>query len=104
MSQDRLEALRRLVRDRPDDPRLRFGLAVELLNRGQTREGAEALKAYLRLAEDEGNAWARLGSALAELGDVEEAKAAYRRGLETAMRRGHAALMEEMEEALEDLG
>ena len=103
MSQDRLEALRRLVRDRPDDPRLRFGLAVELLNRGQTREGAEALKAYLRLAEDEGNAWGRLGLALAELGDVEEARAAYRQGLEIAMRRGHAALMEEMEEALEDL-
>ena len=104
MSEARLEALRRMVRDRPHDPRLRFGLAVELLNRGQTREGAEALKAYLRLAEDEGNAWARLGSALAELGDVEEAKEAYRRSLEIAMRRGHAALMEEMEEALEDLG
>jgi Flp pilus assembly protein TadD len=93
-----------MVRDRPDDPRLRFGLAVELLNRGETREGAEALKAYLALAEDEGNAWARLGAALVDLGDLEGASEAYRRGLEIAMRRGHEALTEEMREALEDLG
>jgi len=103
MNEPRLETLRRMVRDRPQDPRLRFGLAVELLNRGETREGAEALKAYLAMAEDEGNAWGRLGSALAELGEVEEAKGAYARGIEIAHRRGHGALAGELEEALEDL-
>jgi Flp pilus assembly protein TadD len=103
MTDKRLEALRRMARERPHDPRLRFGLAVELLNRGETREGVEALRSYLEVAEDEGNAWARLGAALADLGDVEEARAAFRRGMEIAARRGHEALMEEMEEALEDL-
>ena len=93
-----------MARERPEDPRVRFGLAVELLNGGETREGAEALRAYLALAEDEGNAWARLGSALAGLGELDEAREAFRRGIEVASRRGHEALVEEMEEALEDLG
>jgi Flp pilus assembly protein TadD len=104
MSDARLEVLRRMVRERPEDSRLRFGLAVELLNKGETREGVEALRAYLALAEDEGNAWARLGSALAELGEVDEAREAFGRGIEIASQRGHDALVEEMEEALEDLG
>ncbi len=104
MTDTRLETLRKMSRERPHDPRLRFGLAVELLNRGETREGVEALRGYLDMAEDEGNAWARLGAALADLGEVEEARAAFRRGMEIAQGRGHEALVEEMEEALEDLG
>jgi Flp pilus assembly protein TadD len=103
MSDERLQSLRQMVEDRPDDPRLRFGLAVELLNCGETREGADALKAYLGLAEDEGNGWARLGAALAELGDTDGARDAFTRGLEVARRRGHESMVEEMEEAMEDL-
>jgi predicted Zn-dependent protease len=103
MSNSRLEALRRMVRARPEDPRLRFGLAVELLNRGDLRDGAEALRAYLGQARDEGNGWGRLGAALAQLGEQEEARDAYRRGIEIARDRGHEGLAEELEEALEQL-
>jgi predicted Zn-dependent protease len=103
VSGDRLEALRRMVEDRPDDARLRFGLAVELLNRGETRDGADALRAYLELAEDEGNGWGRLGAALADLGEVDEARVAYAKGIEIANRRGHAGLADELMEASEGL-
>jgi predicted Zn-dependent protease len=92
-----------MVHDRPDDPRLQFGLAVELLNRGKTREGAEALRAYLSRTEDEGNGWGRLGAALAEIGEVEEARGAYARGIEIANRRGHGGLAGELQEALDNL-
>jgi Flp pilus assembly protein TadD len=92
-----------MAEKRPDDPRLLFGLAVELLNRGETREGAEALRSYLQKSEDEGNGWGRLGAALADLGDVEEAKAAYQRGIDIAQARGHGGLAEELQEAMEDL-
>lgn len=104
MTDQRLEALRKMARERPQDPRLRFGLAVEFLNRGMIRDGVEALRGYLEMAEDEGNGWARLGAALADLGETEEAREAFQRGLEIATRRGHEALSEEMREALEDLG
>ncbi len=100
---DRLVTLRKMVENKPDDPRLRFGLAVELLNRGETREGADALRAYLDQAEDEGNGWGRLGAALADLGENEGAREAYSRGIEIAEGRGHSGLAEELQEALEDL-
>jgi Flp pilus assembly protein TadD len=87
----------------PDDPRPWFGLAVELLNQGETREGVQALEAYLDLAEDEGNGWGRLGWALADLGEVDRARMAFRRGIEIASARGHGGLVEELEEGLEDL-
>ena len=103
MSDQRLEALRRMAESRPEDPRLQFGLAVELLNRGKTREGADALRSYLDLADDEGNGWGRLGAALADLGEVEEARAAFARGIEIAKGRGHNGLAEELQEASEDL-
>ena len=103
MSEDRLDTLRRMADKRPDDPRLHFGLAVELLNRGETREGADALKKYLDLSEDEGNGWGRLGAALADLGEVEEARRAYEEGIRIAGARGHGGLVEELEEAMEDM-
>jgi Flp pilus assembly protein TadD len=88
---------------RPHDARIRFGLAVELLNRGETREGAGALRAYLSMTEDEGNGWGRLGAALAELEEWDEARVAFRKGIEIARRRGHSSLVDELTEALEDL-
>lgn len=103
MPEDRLDALRRMAEARPGDARFQFGLAVELLNRGETRAGANALRAYLSMAEDEGNGWGRLGAALADLGEIPEAKAAYQRGIEIAERRGHTGLVEELVEAMETL-
>jgi Flp pilus assembly protein TadD len=103
MSDERLRSLRQMAQARPEDARLRFGLAVELLNRGETREGADVLRAYLGLAEDEGNGWARLGAALVELEEMEGAREAYTKGLAAAQRRGHESMVEEIEEALEDL-
>jgi len=55
------------------------------------------------MAEDEGNGWGRLGAALADLGEIPEAKAAYQRGIEIAERRGHTGLVEELVEAMETL-
>ena len=103
MNERRLQALRQLALARPEDSRVQFGLAVELLNQGRTPEGVEALRRYLSLAEDEGNGWGRLGSALAELGEVEEASLAFREGIAIATRRGHQGLAEELQESLDAL-
>lgn len=92
-----------MARDRPEDARLQFGLAVELLNAGAPQEGAEALRRYLGVAKDEGNGWGRLGAALADLGDEEGAREAYTKGITIATRRGHTGLADELREALEDL-
>jgi Flp pilus assembly protein TadD len=98
----RIDALRSMLDKRPDDPRLRFGLALEYLNAGHLAEGVEQLREYLSSTEDEGNAWGRLGAALYELGREEEAREAYRRGIAQAEKHGHPTMADEFREILED--
>jgi Flp pilus assembly protein TadD len=103
MSTDRIAALERMLSARPDDPRLRFGLALEYEKAGRTEEAVSALQAYLERAEDEGNAWGRLGALLARQGRAEEARTAYRRGIEQANKHGHPSMAAELEAALEEM-
>ena len=101
MENSRITALRQLAERRPDDPRARFGLAAEYEKEGRWDDVVRELRAYLTLSEDEGNAWGRLGRALRELGQDEEAKAAYRRGMQEAASHGHPTMAAEFEEVLE---
>lgn len=95
--------LRKMVAARPDDPRGRFGLALEYERLGQWEEMVAELRRYLEIADDEGNAYGRLAQALVRLGREEEAREAYRQGIEAAYRHGHPTMAAEFEEALEDL-
>lgn len=97
----RIDSLRRLAAERPDDPRPRFGLALEWERAGRWEEAVGELQAYLQRSDDEGNAYGRLGNALRELGRDEEGKAAYRRGIEAARRHGHPTMAAEFEDVLD---
>lgn len=103
-SDDRTAALRRMLERRPDDSRLRYGLAVELLNDGNLEEGVRLLRTYLDGADDEGNGWGRLGEALRALGRDDEAREAYRRGARAARAHGHPTMAEEFESVLAEWG
>lgn len=104
MPTDRVAALRRMLDRNPSDTRALFGLALEHERAGDWAAAAETLRAYLAIADDEGNAWGRLARALAALGRTDEARKAYRRGIEAAERHGHPGMAEEFGEALDDLG
>jgi Flp pilus assembly protein TadD len=99
----RLDALRRMAEQRPDDPRTLFGLALEYERAGDWDATVRTLRRYLELATDEGNAYGRLGHALNQLGLTDEARAAYREGVDAAHRHGHPTMAMEFEEALDDL-
>ena len=103
MSESRIEALRRMAEARPDDPRARFGLALEFERLGRWEEVVAELTAYLERTADEGNAYGRLARALRELGRDDEARAAYRQGIDAAYRHGHPTMALEFEEALDEL-
>lgn len=92
-----------MLATRPDDPRLHFGLAVELLNAGETDAGIEALEGYLNRSDDEGNGWGRLATALESVGRLDEARAAFARGIEAADRHGHPTMADDFRDALEGL-
>ncbi len=99
---ERIAALRRMAERSPSDPRPRFGLAAEAERAGDWAGVVAELRAYLELAEDQGNGWGRLGRALRELGRTAEARDAYRRGIEQARSHGHPSMAAEFEEILED--
>lgn len=103
-SEGRLAALERMLGNRPDDPRLRFGLALEYLNAGRTEDGVRELRVYLEQTDDEGNGWGRLGAALLELGREREAREAYESGISSALRHGHPTMADEFRGLLEDIG
>lgn len=103
MSEQRIDALRRMVEKKPDDARARFGLAAEYERLGRWDDVVRELEEYLGLTDDEGNAWGRLGRALRQLGRDDDARAAYGRGIEAAGRHGHPSMAAEFEEILEEM-
>jgi tetratricopeptide (TPR) repeat protein len=90
-----------MLASRPNDERLLFGLALEYLKQERLEEGVEILKKYLAIADDQGNAWGRLGSALRQLGRESEAREAFARGIESAERHGHPSMAEELRAEIE---
>ena len=103
MNADRLRALEAMREKDPRDARVLFALATEYEKGADWSRVVDLLSDYLALAEDQGNAWGRLGHALRQLGRTEEARAAYTRGVEAASRHGHPTMAAEFEDAVADL-
>jgi Flp pilus assembly protein TadD len=102
MAGDRIDVLKALLAKQPTDSRLLFGLAMEYEKREQWSDVITALRTYLEHAEDEGNAWGRLGNALRRIGHDDESKGAYRTGIDVARAHGHPSMAADFEEILDD--
>lgn len=85
---DRLAALRDFVAKSPDDPFPRYGLAMELANRGQLDEACQAFQELLDRTPDYVPTYLMYGNTLARAGHRERAAEVYRSGAEVSMRRG----------------
>ncbi len=101
MSNSKIETLKALVEKNPDNPLGRYGLANEYLKLEIYEDAIEQIEAYLKLKDDQGAVYRMLGEALLKLGRKEEAKEAYRKGIEAANRHGHPGMAQEFEETLE---
>ena len=100
MTNPRLEAFRKMVEKNPGNALARFGLASEAMKDGDFALAVEQLTAYLAMYDDEGNGFQRLGEALTALGRVDEARAAYEKGIAAAERFGHPGMASELRERL----
>jgi E3 SUMO-protein ligase RanBP2 len=87
----------------PLDTRVLFALAMEHEKAGDWTRVVALLTEYLAATDDQGNAWGRLGFALAQLGRMEEARHAYAHGIEAATRHGHPSMAAEFEDTLANL-
>ena len=101
MSNSKIENLKALVEKNPDNPLGRYGLANEYLKLEMYEEAIDQVEAYLKLKDDQGAVYRMLGEALLKLGRKEDAKEAYKKGIEAAHRHGHPGMAQEFEETLE---
>lgn len=99
----RIDVFRDMVAKNPENHLARFGLANEALKLGLHAEAAEQLREYLARHDDEGNGWGRLADALLALGRTDEARDAFRRGIEASNRFGHPSMANEFEARLEEI-
>jgi hypothetical protein len=104
MTNDRLETLREMVADDPDDLLARLLLGRELLGSEDTPGAAEHLGVYVtRFVGDKGAALGAYAEALHRLGRQAEARAAIEAGIENARAHRHLGLVAQLEAQREDL-
>jgi len=99
----RLETLRRLASQRPDDPFPQYGLAMELRRTGANDEALAAFHALETSAPDYVPQYLMHGQLLAELGRKPDARAVFERGATAAARKGDGHAASELKGALEEL-
>jgi Tfp pilus assembly protein PilF len=105
MSDPRIERMRDMVRQFPEDPRGRYFLAHELFRQGAWSEAAEEYACYLRLQpRDEGMGYLNFGICLERDGRADQAREVYQQGIAAAVAHHHEGLAAEIRERLNSLG
>lgn len=97
----RLETVKSLVAQAPDDARIRFMLCMEYMS---ASDFAGALREFDELlARDAGYvaAYYQAGRCHEELGQIDDARAAYTRGIEAARAKGDTHSLSELQAALD---
>jgi len=98
---NRLEVLKTMVAQNPNDSFSRYGLAMEYANSGNLEEAVAEYRALLAVNPNYSAAYYHGGQALAKLGRREEARTLYQHGIEATTRIGDLHARSEIEAALE---
>jgi len=97
---DRLSVLRQFVAKSPADPFARYGLAMELVSRGELDEACQVFQELVDSNPDYVATYLMFGNALAAIEQRERAAAMYRQGAEVSARRGDSHSANENRAAL----
>jgi tetratricopeptide (TPR) repeat protein len=100
LATNRLELLKQMVSQDPNNSFALYGLAMELANSGELQQGVAEFRNLLERDENYAAAYFHFGQALEKLGDVDEARAVYEKGIEVTTRKGDAHTRAEIEGAL----
>jgi predicted Zn-dependent protease len=95
VTSNRIQLFEQMLATDPGNTSVLFGLAKEYEKAGRDRDLIETLKRYLEKFDDQGNAFGMLAGAYERLGERDQAREAYERGIETAQRHGHPGMAEE---------
>ncbi len=103
MEKSRLEFLREIIANKPDDAFARYGLAMELSKYGDPAEAWEHFDYLLTHHPDYSPAYYHAGAFLARQGRREEAQKVLAKGIEVAGRQGNLHAQSELQAALDQL-
>jgi tetratricopeptide (TPR) repeat protein len=101
--EQRLEAFRKMVEQRPEEPFARYSLAMSCRSLGRAAEAALEFQELLRRTPDYVPAYLMLGQVLEGLGRAAEAAQVYRSGIAAATRKNESHARNELGQALEVL-
>ena len=101
MALNRMEVLKNMVAQNPQDSFSRYGLAMEYANSGDLALAVAEYETLLAANPDYAAAYYHGGQALEKLGRKDEARAMYRRGIEATTRTGDAHTRSEIEAVLD---
>ena len=89
----RRERLQEMLKDDPNDPFLRYGLAMDYAGAGEDEAAANCFRQLMQASPDYVAAYLQAGQVLVRLGRDEEARAVCRAGTAAAQKAGdgHAA-------------
>jgi E3 SUMO-protein ligase RanBP2 len=99
--QNRIEVFTQMLEADPTNTMVLFGLANEYQKTEDWRKTIETLEDYLTKADDEGAAYGMLAKAYEKIGEKENAKNAYTKGVIAAEKHGHPSMAGEYQEILD---
>ncbi|SRR6266516_3801831 len=100
MATNRLEILQQMVSRDPSNTFARYGLAMEYANSGDWEQALIEFRTLLQHDENYAAAYFHGGQALEKLGEIEQARAMYEKGIEVTTRKGDLHTRSEIEAAL----
>ncbi len=104
MASTRLEILKTMVAQNPNDSFSRYGLAMEYRKASDLEAAIGEFRALVAAAPDYAAAYFHGGQTLELLGRLEEARQLYREGIEATTRKGDLHTRSEIQAALDLLG
>jgi tetratricopeptide (TPR) repeat protein len=100
----RKEQIQEMLVDEPNDPFLRYGLAMEYIGEGNDEQAVKHFRDLLRVAPEYVAAYQQAGQTLHRLGQDAEAGELLRLGIQTALKQNNEHAAAEMQELLASLG
>jgi len=103
MTPSRLDSLKLLLEENPNDSFTLYAIALEYDSLGEPETAVTYLKEIIERDANYLPAYRQLGQILARLNRTEEAKPIYRKGIEIAETIGDAHAKQEMTEELDEI-
>ena len=99
----RKQQIEEMLAEDPNDPFLRYGLAMEYVSAGQDEEAVRCFEELLRTSPDYVPGYMQAGRALVRLNRLADARTVFQAGIAAALKQGDQHAAEEMTGFLEGL-